>query len=714
MSYFPFLHFFAFLVYLYLGAYIIVSNPRSSLNRVCATIFAGYSIWSLGMMFIHNPGVSAKTAVLFENIAVLGWATFPSLLLWFALIFAGKKRLLKLKMFYPIIFVIPLFFIYKQWTGFLVVGYIKESYGWSGIWSGSIWPYFYYAYYSAVVGTILYLMFDFWRKTENIAKKKEAAIIFVATLIALVLGSLTDVILPRLGIRNIPDVTPVIVLIWAFGLVYAIAKYKFLAITPATAAQDIISSMTDALILVDQSGDIVTVNKAGLELLKYSKRELLGRPVEKILTESSRSIGLPDKIANGKDVKSLELALNPKNAKEVPVIFSSSILWGEGATVAGAVCIATDITERKKAEEQLHKTHSALEERVKERTQDLVLANEQLEKEVIDRKRAEQTLRESEAKYSTLVERGNDAIIIVQDDVVKFANYKMTEFIDFSIDKVVGRPFVDFIVPEYRKTVFEIYKKRLSNMKAPTRYEIEVLTREGGKIPVEINASIIDYQGRPANMAIIRDITERKRTEEELKESCKKLEGVVEKIVYVMARIVETKDLYTAGHQKRVAELACAIAREMGLSEDKVKGIHMASVIHDIGKISIPGEILSKPSHLSEVEFNMVKTHAQMGHDILKTIDFPWPVAQIVLQHHERMDGSGYPEGLKGKKILIEAEILSVADVVEAMISHRPYRPALGPDEALSEIKKKRGILYYPEAVDACLKLFEEKRFKFE
>ena len=170
---------------------------------------------------------------------------------------------------------------------------------------------------------------------------------------------------------------------------------------------------------------------------------------------------------------------------------------------------------------------------------------------------------------------------------------------------------------------------------------------------------------------------------------------------------------YTAGHQQRVSQLTTAIAKELNLSQDMVEGIRVASLIHDIGKISIPTEILSKTTTLSDIEFNLIKVHSQVGHDILKAIDFSYPVAQIVLQHHEKIDGSGYPDNLKGNEILLEAKIICVADVVEAISSYRPYRPALGIDAALKEISKNKGILYDPEVGNACLKLFKKKNFNF-
>jgi putative nucleotidyltransferase with HDIG domain len=210
------------------------------------------------------------------------------------------------------------------------------------------------------------------------------------------------------------------------------------------------------------------------------------------------------------------------------------------------------------------------------------------------------------------------------------------------------------------------------------------------------------------------DVTDRKIAEEELKRSFEQQKIAMEGTVRAIAYTVETRDPYTAGHQRRVTKLACTIGEEMGLSRDQIEGLRMSGELHDIGKIHVPAEILSKPGQISEAEYTIIKTHSQVGHDILKTIEFPWPVAKIVLQHHERMNGSGYPGGLKGKDILLEAKILAVADVIEAMATHRPYRPALSIEDALGEISKNRGTLYDPNVVDICLKVFKEKKFQFE
>lgn len=192
------------------------------------------------------------------------------------------------------------------------------------------------------------------------------------------------------------------------------------------------------------------------------------------------------------------------------------------------------------------------------------------------------------------------------------------------------------------------------------------------------------------------------------------LQTSLEDTVRAISNIVELRDPYTAGHQARVADLAEAIAVQMGLPDQQVRTVQFASVMHDLGKINIPAEILSKPGRLNDIEYRLIKTHPQAGYDILKGISFPWPIAQIVLQHHERLNGSGYPLGLKGDAIMLEARILGVADVVEAMSSHRPYRPALGTESALAEIAKQRGVCFDPQAVDACLTLFRDRQFAFK
>ena len=251
---------------------------------------------------------------------------------------------------------------------------------------------------------------------------------------------------------------------------------------------------------------------------------------------------------------------------------------------------------------------------------------------------------------------------------------------------------------------------------------IEVVDTEPGRFDMSYQA-LLEWLAASAAIAIDnarlyehaqQEIKDRERAEKDLNMSVKKLKKTLNETIQGITMIAERRDPYTAGHQRRVADLAQAISREMGLSEDQIEGIRVSGLVHDVGKMAIPAEILSKPGMLDEEEFALIMKHPRAGYDILKEIEFPWPIAKIVLQHHEKMDGSGYPQGLSGEEILIEAKILCVSDVVEAMASHRPYRPALGISKALEELNRKQGELYDPEVVRVCLKLFEDENFRFE
>jgi putative nucleotidyltransferase with HDIG domain len=212
----------------------------------------------------------------------------------------------------------------------------------------------------------------------------------------------------------------------------------------------------------------------------------------------------------------------------------------------------------------------------------------------------------------------------------------------------------------------------------------------------------------------LRGDADRQRAEAEVQHTLEQLDKSLDSTVVALSNSLETRDPYTAGHQRRVAQLACAIAREIRLSPEQIRGIRVLGFLHDIGKIAVPAEILSRPGKISPNEFNIIQMHPETGYDIIKDIEFPWPVARAILEHHERLDGSGYPKGLTDPDISKEAKILAVADVVEAMASHRPYRPGLGIDQALEEISRMKGVLYDPQVVDACIELFTEKGFKFK
>lgn len=259
--------------------------------------------------------------------------------------------------------------------------------------------------------------------------------------------------------------------------------------------------------------------------------------------------------------------------------------------------------------------------------------------------------------------------------------------------------------------------KRILNGEVYVQIETEKYNKFGDSLPVMLTA--IPYYDEDGNIIGIfesfQDISILKKKEKKLNSLMEKLSKNMESTIFTLAAVVEKRDPYIAGHQKRVGVLASAIGEEMGLSPNMVKGLKVIGSLHDIGKIQTPFDLLNKPGKISENEFELIKEHSTNGYELLKEIEFEeWPVAETVLQHHETLDGKGYPQGLKGEDILLEAKIITVADVVEAMASHRPYRPALGIDAALEEIKRKRGEKFEPEIVDTCTKLFENKGFKFD
>ena len=332
-------------------------------------------------------------------------------------------------------------------------------------------------------------------------------------------------------------------------------------------------------------------------------------------------------------------------------------------------------------------------------------------RETTARDEARQSLVESEEKYRHLVELAGDGIAIIQEGRIKYVNPRAAEMGGFSREELLETPLARYLATDDVKVLEAQREKGLS---ATTIREASIKKKEGTTIEVELNAGEISYRGAPASLVILRDVSERRRTEEELNRTLDRLRKAMGATIQAMSLTIETRDPYTAGHQKRVSDLARAIATEMSLTPEEIDAIRMAAAIHDLGTISIPAEILSKPGRISEFEYRLIQNHPQIGYEILRTIEFPWPIAEIVLEHHERINGSGYPAGLKGETIHPIARILAVADVVEAMVSHRPYRSALTLGEAIHEITRNRGILYDPDAVDACRKLFVEGRFAFK
>lgn len=333
--------------------------------------------------------------------------------------------------------------------------------------------------------------------------------------------------------------------------------------------------------------------------------------------------------------------------------------------------------------------------------------------DVTEKKRAEGMIQQSETRYKTIFENTGTATIIMSEDMtIQLANTQFEVLSGYPKEEIEGKKsWTEFVFEKekLKSMVDDFYRQRQFPEFGTKHKEIVFQDRFGNLRDIYLTTSMIP--GSTESVASLEDITRRKRSALEVKQSLDRLQQTMEDTIRMMASTIEIRDPYTAGHMSRVARLAKEIAVRMGLLQQQILAVEMAAAIHDLGKIIVPSEILSKPGSINVHEFSLIKMHCQVGHDLLHNIDFPWPLAKIVLQHHEKLDGSGYPNGTQGRRILTEARILTVADIVEAMATHRPYRAALPIEEAITEITRNKGILYDYEVVDACLDILNDKNY---
>jgi len=431
----------------------------------------------------------------------------------------------------------------------------------------------------------------------------------------------------------------------------------------------------DCVFITSKDGDWIDMNDAAVELFGYSSREELMRMnIRNLYANPEERTRHGNIIAELGYCKEFPVDLHRKDGMVINTLITSVALYDTEKNVIGFQGTIRDITKRKQSEEQI-----------------LI--------------------------FRYFVEASGQGLgMATFDGSMTYINPTLCRFLgEEKAEEVYKKKFALYYPQEMREL---LEKEVLPAVMSKGQWigELALISVHGKYTPTIENFFLIrDKEGNPLCLAdVITDITDLKRAEEELKRTAEKLRRSLVGTIQAMSIIEETRDPYTAGHQRRVSNLARIIAQEMALPNDTVDTIRMAGIIHDIGKMSVPAEILSKPGKLTDIEMSLIKVHAQSGYDILKDVELPYPIAEIVLQHHERIDGSGYPNGLKGDRILIEARIIAVADVVEAISSHRPYRPAKGIDVALEEIENNAGLLYDREVARICLKLFREEGFRFE
>lgn len=429
----------------------------------------------------------------------------------------------------------------------------------------------------------------------------------------------------------------------------------------------------DIYFQIDENFKVLFVNKRGLELLEKKLEEVLGKRVDEIFQDEGIIF-----------IKNLKTALSSKK----PLLFE------DYATIKGKkLYLETRLISYKDPETGKKYIYG-------------------ITRDMTEFKIAEKTIEESTKRYRLLFDRNLAGVFrATLSGILLECNDAFAQILGYSsAEEIIGTSVLKFYKEEAdRKALITA----LSQQGFLRNYELLLKKKDCSDVWVLENVSFIEEQGQKILEGALIDITERKTIEEHLKESVNKLQKTTEGIIEAMAKTIEIRDPHTAGHERRVGKLAKAIAEELGLEEEKVQAIYLTGLIHDIGKIYVPAEILTKPGTLTDIEYKLIKVHPEMGYKILEKIDFSWPISKIILQHHERLDGSGYPFGLKNDEICLEARILAVADVVEAMSFHRPYRTSPGLEYALKEIEANKGKLFDPKVVDATLNLFK-KGFKLD
>ena len=491
---------------------VIYRNPRATSNRLFALLMLAMSIWSFGKIFIHNPYCTLAAADFYDNISAIGWISFPAIYYLWVKVFAGYKLCFKFRLHYCLTAFVAFLFI-QELNGQILAGHVRMPYGWGNVWANTIWCNIYFIYVVTMItlAAVALMRFARWPHV-NASQKKQAYLMISGVIAPFILGMGTDVVLPILGIHSIPDIANVFTIIVPAVAVYAMAKYKFLTITPAMAAQNIISTITDFLILIDPAGQVVTVNNSLLNFLEYETSEVVGASFTRFFPVERAALDFFAEIKDKNGVKSRECYLRTKNGIDVPVIFSASVLKDEYGTIAGFVCVARDITELKKTEDILWRAKQELEEEVGLRTADLRLANEQLN-------RAYRLTKDilTKAPFGIYVVNTSGTVEYVNDALVSIVGLSAEYLAKTNVFNVEDYQRIGLV--EKIKAVFDRDESFLINAaKIESYYSNKPAT-------VNYRGIFMQEESGPKALVFVEDITEKLRLEEELRRS-HKLESV--------------------------------------------------------------------------------------------------------------------------------------------------------------------------------------------
>ncbi|MDD5217638.1 MAG: PAS domain S-box protein [Candidatus Omnitrophica bacterium] len=518
------LNFISATVYLFLAVYILNQNKTSNLNRVASFLLLSFALWSATIILTADTNVPIGRARFAYNVGVIGWGSFSSFFLWFTLIFTERNRILRTKWFYAVAFALPGVFIYMQWNNMLVVDFVKETYGWSYVWSNSKLSYTFYLYFFSFCCLGIYLLMDFYSHTTSSIRKEQAIILIFTSIITLLSGTLTNIVLQKLNIHNIPPAANILFLVWASGIAYAIIKYKFLAITPVTAAVNIIRTMSDCLILLNPQGAILSVNPATVSLFGYTEKELVGQSIEIMIADKISQKQILSEITGLNEFRNRGYIFKDKKGKPITLTFSKTLMKDELGQINGIVCIAKDIT--------------AFE-------------------------RTEAALRQSEIRYRTIVENIRELIIITQPDgLITFLSPECQTITGYSEDELLGTRFSQ-IHPEDFDLFDNAFKRSIAG-KCEAYVEHRAITKSGELRWFAHYWRPLLHEGELYLIVHdIRDITLRKKAQEDL--------ALAKEHAELLFRLVPNA-IFTVDKQQRITSWNKKAAEITGYREDEVMG----------------------------------------------------------------------------------------------------------------------------------------------